>query len=69
MQAMNAYAFGRPTTIDPLLSVAVLASAGALALVLAALLFEWDGRGGTRRIHGAFALLALAPFVLAAILA
>lgn len=69
MQAMNAYAFHAPTSIDPLLSVAVLASAGGLSVLMAALLFEWDGRGGTRRAHPALALVALAPFVVAALVA
>jgi ABC-2 type transport system permease protein len=68
MQAMNGFAFHRATVIDPAVSLLVLVSAGALAVVLAALLFEWDGKGGSRRAHPAFALLSLAPYVIAAAL-
>lgn len=69
--AMNAFqglSLATAVTIDPALSLAVLAAGGILAFALAVYLFNWDSRNATRRGHPALALLALLPYVAAALM-
>lgn len=68
MQAYQGLAYGRPAEIDPRACVAVLLTGGVLAFVLAILLFNWDSRNETRRLHPALAALALLPYALGAAL-
>lgn len=67
MQAFAGHAFGVDTVIDPTSSVVVLAAGGLLALALAVGLFSWDRQNLTRRLHPALSLIALAPYLIAAI--
>ncbi len=69
MQAYAGFAYGAPTAFDPGLALGVLAAGGVLAFALAAYLFNWDTRNQARRGHPLMALLVLAPYVLAALLA
>ena len=69
--AMNAYQSLLPDgspTFDPIWSVVVLAAGAVLAFGLAIYLFNWDNRNATRRGHPLMGLLALAPYVVGAIL-
>ncbi len=68
MRAFDGLAYGRATAYDPLLSALVLLAGGLLAFGLAALLFNWDSRNTSQRVHPAVAFLALAPYALAALL-
>ena len=63
MQAYLGAAFGADTPFDPAVSVAVLASGGVVAFVLARWLFSWDRGPSGRAHHPAWALLALVPYV------
>jgi ABC-2 type transport system permease protein len=65
MQAFNALAFNRETTIDPLVSILVLLTSGILAFALATYLFNWDSRNETRRGSPLLGLLILIPYLLA----
>ena len=67
MQAFLGLAYDAPTVLDPRISVAVLAASGILAFGLAVYLFNWDSRNSARRGHPALALLALVPYVIAAL--
>ncbi|MCU0520466.1 MAG: hypothetical protein MUF84_07235, partial [Anaerolineae bacterium] len=60
-------AYDSPTVLNPWISVAVLATSGILAFGLAVFLFNWDSRNSARRGHPALALLALVPYVIAAL--
>jgi ABC-2 type transport system permease protein len=69
--AMNAFQGLLPdgsATFDPTWSVAILAAGAVLAFGLAIYLFNWDNRNSTRRGHPLMGLLALAPYVVGAIL-
>lgn len=68
MRAYEGLAYGRATAYDPRLSLLILVTGGVLAFVLALLLFNWDSRNVTRRLHPATAALALVPYALAALL-
>jgi ABC-2 type transport system permease protein len=68
MQAYEGLAFGTATVWDPALSLGLLAAAGLLAFALAIYLFNWDSRNNSRRGHPALGLLALAPFVIGALI-
>lgn len=67
MQAFAGRAFGAESVIDPALSVVVLAAGGLLALAMAIGLFSWDRQNVTRRLHPALAVVAIAPYVIGAI--
>jgi ABC-2 type transport system permease protein len=67
MEAYNALALGQSSAFDPWLALLVLASAGLLAFGLAHYLFSWDSQNSMRRGHPALALLALAPYIVAAL--
>ena len=69
MQAFLGLAYGRPTTLDPVVSLAVLAATGVLALALAIYLFNWDRVNQVRRGHPALALLVLLPGIISIFLA
>lgn len=64
VQAFIGTAYQETTVIDPTLSVVVLAAGGVVALALAIGLFSWDPDSQTRRLHPAFALLAVVPYLL-----
>jgi ABC-2 type transport system permease protein len=73
--AMNAYrglAFGLDTTISPLVSLLVLASATLLAFALAIYLFQWDNiprdKNARRQHNPLLGLLALLPYAAAILL-
>ena len=68
--AMNAFvglALGKTTAVDPFWSLAILLAGGVSAFALAAILFRWDSAPGSRRRHPALAVLALLPYVVAAV--
>jgi len=67
MQAFLALAYGQETLISPALAVSVLLASGAAAFGLAVYLFNWDSNNKTRKGHPLMALLALLPYVVAAI--
>jgi len=65
-QAMNAFrglAQGLEADFSPQGSLAILATSGVLAFVLAVYLFNWDRHNSTQRGHPLMALLALLPYV------
>jgi ABC-2 type transport system permease protein len=64
MQAYQGLAFGQPTVMNATGSLVLLLASGVLAFGLAAYLFNWDSRNGTRRGHPAMGLLVLLPYVL-----
>ena len=69
--AMNVFqglARNQATAADPLWSVIVLLAGGILSFGLANYLFSWDNQNQSRRGHPALALLALLPYIAAAIL-
>ena len=67
MQAFLGLAYGQETLIDPRVAVIVFLSSGLLAFGLAIYLFNWDSRNRARRGHPLMALLALVPYVIAAV--
>jgi ABC-2 type transport system permease protein len=67
MQALLALAYGQDTVIAPAVSLTALVAGGLLAAGLAIYLFNWDQRNSSRRGHPALALLALLPYVIAAL--
>ena len=69
--AMNAFQSLLPNgsaSFDPIWSVAILAAGAVLAFGLATYLFNWDNRNSTRRGHPLMGLVALAPYVVGAVL-
>jgi ABC-2 type transport system permease protein len=68
MQAYMGLAYGQNTVFAPMASVLVLLAGGTLAFGLAIYLFNWDSRNQSHRGHPLMALLALAPFVVYALL-
>jgi ABC-2 type transport system permease protein len=68
MQAYLGAAYGVDTPFDPVVSVVVLAVGGIVAFALSRWLFSWDGGRSGRSHHPAWALLAVVPYVVAAIL-
>jgi ABC-2 type transport system permease protein len=68
MQAFLALAYEQETLIAPALAVSVLLSSGVLAFGLAIYLFNWDSHNHARRGHPLLALLALVPYVIAALI-
>lgn len=64
-RAFNALAMGGGVPADGLIPVTVLAASVLVNLTLCFALFRWNARSDRRR--GLFALLALAPFVLAVV--
>ena len=63
MQAFLGLAYGEATTLDPLVSVCVLAATLVVAGGLAVYLFSWDSAGQSRKGRPALALLVLVPSV------
>ncbi len=68
MELFTGWAYGRPTTLNPPVAAAVLASSGLLALALSIVLFNWDTRNQTRRAHPLLAILVVVPFAVGALL-
>ncbi len=69
IEAMNGLAYGRPTSFNPQVCLAVLAICAVFSFVLALYLFNWDSHNQVRRGHPLMALLVLLPFVLGIFLA
>jgi ABC-2 type transport system permease protein len=67
MQAMVALAYGQQAVIPPPVSLTALVVGGLLAGFLAIYLFNWDTRNSSRRGHPLMGLIALVPFVVAAL--
>ncbi len=68
MNAYNGLAYGLETPFSATASLAILLTGGVLAFVLAILLFNWDRQNRTARLHPAFALLAMLPYVASVVL-
>ena len=69
--AMNAFkglAMGGTADFDPWLSIATLATSGALGFALAVYLFSWDRHSMKRRGPPILALLALIPYAASIVL-
>jgi len=64
MQAFMGLAYAQETTLDPIVSVGVLAATAIMAFGLAIYLFNWDRVNESRRGHPALALLVLVPGVI-----
>lgn len=62
MNAFNGLAMGGAADFEPWASILTLIVGGAVAFLLALLLFRWDSHGSERRVHPFLALLALAPY-------
>ncbi|MGF1667126.1 MAG: ABC transporter permease [Acidimicrobiia bacterium] len=69
MQALLGLAYRTEAVFDPVVSLAVLAAAGVLALLLSLWLFSWDRQNQTRRHSAAWAVAVVVPFLIAAVLA
>ncbi len=67
MQAFMGLAYQQETAWNPTLALAILLAGGILAFVLSVYLFEWDSQN-TQRRPKALAVLALAPYIAAALL-
>ena len=63
MNAYNGLAYGLATPFSASASLVVLLVGGLLAFGLAILLFNWDRQNRTARLHPAFGLLAMLPYV------
>jgi len=68
MQAFMGLAYKQATEWSPVGALLVLIGGGILAFALAAYLFSWDSQNATRRAHPAVAVLALVPYIAAALL-
>lgn len=68
MNAFNGLAMGAAADFSPWGSVVILSVSGLLAFALAVLLFSWDRRNTTRRVHPLAGLLVLLPYVLGILL-
>ena len=68
MNAYNGLAYGAVTPFSAAASVAILLIGGLLAFGLAILLFNWDRQNRTARLHPAFGLLAMLPYVAGVVL-
>jgi ABC-2 type transport system permease protein len=68
MNAYNGLAYGVEPAFSPSASLAILLVGGVLAFGLAALLFNWDRQNRTARLHPAFGLLAMLPYVVGVVL-
>jgi ABC-2 type transport system permease protein len=69
--AMNAWrglSFGLPASFSPYWSMVILLAGGLIAFGLAIYLFDWDSNNKSRRHNPLLALIALAPYVIGAIL-
>jgi ABC-2 type transport system permease protein len=67
MNAYNGLAYGVDPAFSPAASLAILLLGGLLAFGLAVLLFNWDRQNRTARLHPAFGLLAMLPYVAAVV--
>jgi ABC-2 type transport system permease protein len=67
MRALNGWPMGAPAARS-LTAAAILAAGGVLAFALAIYLFSWDRHSGTRRGNPLLALLALAPYLVGAVM-
>lgn len=68
MQAFNSLAYGRETLCRPIPAALTLFVGGAVAYALAGWLFTWNRADAGHRRPPALALLALAPYLVAALL-
>lgn len=68
MNAFNALAMGTAADFNAWASVGILFTGGILAMALAWYLFSWDSASGTRRGNPLLGFLALAPYVIGAVL-
>lgn len=67
MEAFRGLSFGAETLVAPWLALGVLAVGAAAAFALTRLCYAWDEHGAGRRLHPAFAVLALAPYAVTAL--
>lgn len=68
MSAWRSLAFGQPSSSDPIWNLLILFAGGLLAFSLAVMLFQWDSRNQERGRSPFLAVIAMAPYILAAIL-
>lgn len=68
MQAFMGLAYRQSTVWDGTMALLVLLAGGVCAFVAAVALFNWDSQNVTRRLPAPSALLAMAPYVAAALL-
>ncbi|MDW7650282.1 MAG: ABC transporter permease [Bacillota bacterium] len=68
MQAFNSLAMGSETAVSPWWALLVLFVGGIVAYALAGLLFSWDNKNPGRGRYPLLAVLALLPYVFAAVL-
>jgi ABC-2 type transport system permease protein len=67
MQAFLSLAYGQETIIAPVVSLAALTAGGLLSLGLAIYLFNWDQRNTSRKGHPLMGVIALLPYIIAAL--
>jgi ABC-2 type transport system permease protein len=67
MNAWRSLAFGQSAGVNPLWSILVLLAGGLIAFCLAVILFQWDSHNQQRGRSPVMAILALIPYLLAAI--
>jgi ABC-2 type transport system permease protein len=68
MNAWRSLAFGQPASVDPIWSMLVLLTGGLIAFSLSVILFQWDSHHQRRGQSPFLAVIAMAPYILAAIL-
>lgn len=64
MNAFNGLAMGYGCDYSPWASVLILVAGGAIAFVLAVILFNWDNHNTTKRKFRPLAILALLPYLI-----
>lgn len=68
MNAWRSLAYGQPVSVNPFWSMLVLLAGGLIAFGLAGILFRWDSHNQQRGRSPFLAVLAMLPYILAAIL-
>lgn len=68
MNAWRSLAFGQSVSVDPFWSMLVLLAGGLIAFCLAVILFQWDSHNQQRGRSPFLAVIAMVPYLLAAIL-
>jgi ABC-2 type transport system permease protein len=68
MEASRGLALGAETTVAPWFALTVLAVGAIAALVLTRLCYAWDDHGAGRRLHPAYGIVAITPYLVAAVI-
>jgi hypothetical protein len=67
MEASRGLALGAAATVAPWLALGILAAGGVAAFVLTRLCYAWEDHGAGRRLRPALGVLAITPYLVAAV--